>query len=69
MFMGAFPDEWTSIGWKVHHRSQPLAIDYSEDTDVSEVVFRLKDLGEFDSEIGHAERTAMIFRLRGPPGI
>ena len=68
MFIGAFPDEWTPIGWKIHHSSQPLDIDYSDDEDVNEVVFRLKDLGEVGSYITNEERIAMVFRLLGPAG-
>ena len=68
MFIGAFPDEWTPIGWKIHHSSQPLDIDYSDDADVNEVVFLLKDLGELGSDITQEERTAMVFRLLGPAG-
>lgn len=68
VFIGAFPEEWTPIGWKVHHSSQPLDIDYSEDADVNEVVFRLKDLGGLDGHLTKEERTVMVFRLLGPPG-
>ena len=35
MFIGAFPEEWTPVGWKVNHTWQPLDIDYSEDADVN----------------------------------
>jgi len=69
MFIGAFPEEWTPIGWKTHFTSQPLDIDYSEDEDVNEVVFRLKDLGRVGEDISTPERTAMAFRLLGPPGV
>lgn len=68
MFIGGFPDEWTPIGWKIHHSSQPLDIDYSEDADVTEAVFRLKDLGQWDVDITKDERTAMVFRLLGLAG-
>jgi hypothetical protein len=68
MFIGAFPEEWTPVGWKIHHSSQPIDIDYSDDADVNEVVFRLKDLGELGSDITKEERTAMAFRLLGPAG-
>jgi hypothetical protein len=40
MFIGAFPEERTPIGWKIHYSSQPLDIDYSDDEDVNDVVFR-----------------------------
>src|SRR6266853_184524 len=62
MFIGAFSDEWAPIGWKIHHSSEPLDIDYSDDADVNEVVFLLKDLGELGSDITQEERTAMVFR-------
>jgi hypothetical protein len=68
MFIGAFPEEWTPIGWKIHHSSQPLDIDYSDDEDVNDVVFRLQELGEFGSQITNEERIAMVFRLLGPAG-
>ena len=68
MYIGAFPDEWTPVGWEIHHSSQPLDIDYSEDADVNDVVFQFKDLGQVDGDIANAERTAMIFRLLGQPG-
>lgn len=68
MFIGAFPEEWTPIGWKIHHSSQPLDIDYSDDADVNDVVFWLKDLGQLGSNITKEERTAMVFRLLGPAG-
>jgi hypothetical protein len=48
MFAGAFPDEWTPYGWRLHASSQPIDVDYSHDEQVSEIIFRLKNLGDFD---------------------
>jgi hypothetical protein len=48
MFAGAFPDDWTPYGWHLHAFSQPIDVDYSDDEKVNEIVFRLKDLGDFD---------------------
>jgi hypothetical protein len=48
MFVGAFPEEWTPYGWHAHFSSQPIDVDYSDDDEVNEIVFRLKDLGDFD---------------------
>ena len=48
MFAGAFPDEWTPYGRWFHASSQPIRVDYSDDEAVNEIVFELKDLGEFD---------------------
>ncbi len=48
MFAGAFPEEWTPYGWRFHAWSQPIDVDYSDNEDVNEIVFRLKDLGDFD---------------------
>jgi hypothetical protein len=50
MFAGAFPEEWTPYGWRFHAWSQPIHVDYSDDDDVNEIVFELKDLGDFDDE-------------------
>jgi len=50
MFVGAFPEEWTPYGWRSHFSSQPIQVDYSDDEDVNEIVFELKDLGDFDDE-------------------
>ncbi len=50
MFVGAFPQEWTPYGWRSHFSSQPIHVDYSDDEDVNEIVFELKDLGDFDDE-------------------
>jgi hypothetical protein len=65
MFAGAFPDEWTPYGWRFHASSaQPIVVDYSDHDDVNEVVFRLKDLGDFDDAGAiKAEVDAMIKRL------
>ena len=66
MFAGAFPDEWTPYGRRFHASSQPIDVDYSDDEVVNEVVFRLKDLGDFDD--GGAIETdieKMIARLSG----
>jgi hypothetical protein len=46
MFAGAFPDAWTPYGWRTS--SEPVVVDYSDDKEVNEIVFRLKDLGDFD---------------------
>jgi hypothetical protein len=46
MFAGAFPDRWTPYGW--HASTEPIVVDYSDDEEVNEIVFRLKDLGDFD---------------------
>ena len=64
MFTGGFPDEGRPYGWRIHHASQPIDIDYSEDEMVNEVVFRLKDLGDFD-DYGwiNADRDKMIAEL------
>jgi hypothetical protein len=48
MFAGAFPEEWTPYGWRFHAGSQPIHVDYSDDEPVNEIVFELKDLGDFD---------------------
>lgn len=50
MFVGAFPQEWSPYGWHFHASAQPIHIDYSDDEDVNEIVFELKDLGDFDDE-------------------
>ena len=48
MFAGAFPQEWTPYSWRLHHGSPPIQVDYSDDEAVNEIVFQLKDLGDFD---------------------
>jgi hypothetical protein len=48
MFIGAFPDEWTPYGWRFNASSHPIDVDYSDDDEVNEIVFRLKDVGDFD---------------------
>lgn len=52
MFVGAFPEEWSPYGWRFHakRRGQPIDVDYPDDEQVNEVVFELKDLGDFDDE-------------------
>jgi len=46
MSIGAFPDDWTPHGWRVHHSHPPVRIDYSDE--VGHVVSGLRDLGDFD---------------------
>jgi len=68
MLIGAFPQEWTPVGWKVDYDSQPLLIDYSDDEEVNEAIFRLKDIGsQVDDDITAAERTKMVLGLLRPP--
>ena len=64
MFAGSFPEYWTPYGSYTHYSSQPIDIDYSSDETVNEVVFRLKDLGDFD-DYGQiaADRDNMIRQL------
>lgn len=64
MFIGAFPDEWSPKGWKVHFSAQPIDFDYSDDDDVNEVVFQLIELGAIDDGGAIKDRiNAMIRRL------
>jgi hypothetical protein len=46
MTIGGFPEDWSPYGWHLHHTHQPVDIDYSDE--VSEVLSRLRDLGDFD---------------------
>jgi hypothetical protein len=49
MFHGAFPDDGRPPGWRAHSRGKRLNVDYSSDEAVNEVVFDLKDRGDFDN--------------------
>ena len=49
LFVGAFPQEWSPFGWR-SRGGRPLHINYSDDEAVNEVVFELKDIGDFDDE-------------------
>lgn len=66
MFVGAFPEEWSPYGWRFHaaRRGQPIHVNYSHDEALNEVVFELKDIGDFDDggRIA-AERDEMIAEL------
>jgi hypothetical protein len=64
MFIGAFPEEWSPKGWKVHFSAQPIDFDYSDDEDVNEIVFQLKEIGAVDDGGAIKYRVnAMIMRL------
>jgi hypothetical protein len=66
MFVGAFPQEWSSTGYRLRGPIKEIDIDYSDDDAVNEVVFRLKDLGDaIDGVITPAERDDMVARLEG----
>lgn len=64
MFAGSFPDDCRPHGWRADRSSQPIDVDYSDDETVNEVVFDLKDLGDFD-DYGWivADRDKMIAEL------
>ena len=63
MFVGAFPDDCRPQGWRPDRSGQPIDIDYSMDETVNEVVFDLKDLGDFDDYWIVADRDKMIAKL------
>jgi hypothetical protein len=64
MFIGAFPDEWSPNGWRTDSSSQHVDFDYSDDEEVNEVVFQLKEVGAFDDGGAIKDRVkAMIRRL------
>ena len=42
LFVGAFPQEWSPYGWHFHASAHPIHIEYSDDEEVNEVVFRLQ---------------------------
>jgi len=64
LFVGAFPQEGSPRGWHSHASAQPIDIEYSDDEEVNEVVFRLKDLGDFDDVgLSAAEVDNMITQL------
>ncbi len=64
LFVGAFPQEGSHHGWHSHASAQPIDIEYSDDEEVNEVVFRLKDLGDFDDVgLSAAEVDNMITQL------
>jgi hypothetical protein len=68
LFIGAFPAEWSPYGWRLGRSAhQPIAISYSDDEAVNEVVFELKDVGDFDDE-GRIKRAVddMIRTLSEP---
>ena len=68
LFVGAFPAEWSPFGWRLGRSPhQPIAINYSDDEAVNEVVFELKDIGDFDDE-GRIKRALhdMIWTLSEP---
>jgi len=62
MFTGGFPVDWTPYGG--HFPGRPIHVDYSDDEEVNEVVFDLKDVGDFD-DVGHIRRNIdeMIAKL------
>jgi hypothetical protein len=64
MFAGAFPEDWRPSGWHTHHTSQPIDVNYSDDDVVNEVVFELKDIGDFlDAGDIRRDRDRMIAQL------
>ena len=62
MFTGGFPADTTPHGWRLSDR--PIDVEYSDDEEVNEVVFELKDVGDFD-DVGRIRRNIdeMIAKL------
>ena len=68
LYVGAFPAEWSPFGWRLgRSANQPIVINYHDDEAVNDVVFELKDIGDFDDE-GRIKRTVddMIRTLSEP---